>query len=659
MGTARSLLSPRGWGGGAALVLAVGLTLSPRASAHALLAGSTPPSGSLVSTPPRAVTLTFTETPEPALSTVQVLDSEGRRVDLRGPQPVPGRSRTLEVPLRPLGRGVYTVTWRTVSQVDGHVTGGAFAFGVGVAAPAPLGPQPASAPWPSLADVASRWAIYMGLGGLLGGALVAVLLADLVPAPRGFLWAAWALATAGVLGLALAQAGAAGAEFGRFLGTPLGRAIGWRLLPLLLAAGGLIYDSRRRAGPWWSSWSVVGAGAMGMAFAHVLAGHAGAGSGPWRWPNILDQWAHAVAVGLWLGGLAVLLVKARDLSGTRRRDVVRRFSGAAGILLAVVVATGILRAVDEVRSPGALLATDFGRVVLLKASLLLVLAGLGAVNRYWSLPMVHLSLHRVRRVGAAELLVGALALGATALLTGFPPPSALPTPANSGPLVVEGSDYATSVRVRLEVSPGVVGANRFVVRAVDYDTGRPVEARQVTLRFARPDRPGLGTSSLRLRRTGSGTYEGEGANLSMEGAWTVTAVIQEDSGAPTVPLTVVARPLSGVVRTIAAPGQPTLYSVTLPGGRVLDVYLDPQRPGFNEVHATFIDASGGELPVPELATITVARPGGSPQRIPVRRFGPGHFIGDADLPAGRWEVAIRATARDGTPLGAHLVVTLP
>jgi hypothetical protein len=119
-----------------------------------------------------------------------------------------------------------------------------------------------------------------------------------------------------------------------------------------------------------------------------------------------------------------------------------------------------------------------------------------------------------------------------------------------------------------------------------------------------------------------------------------------------------ARARPQTVRTIEAPGQPTLYSIDLPGGRILNVYLDPDRPGFNELHATFIDAPGGELPVPRPALILVGRSGDPLHPIPVRRFGPGHFIGDAQLAAGVWQVEITATARDGATLDARLMIQL-
>ena len=112
------------------------------------------------------------------------------------------------------------------------------------------------------------------------------------------------------------------------------------------------------------------------------------------------------------------------------------------------------------------------------------------------------------------------------------------------------------------------------------------------------------------------------------------------------------------IRAITAPGQPTLYSIDLPGNRVLDAYLDPGRPGLNEVHATFIDAAGGELPLPHLATITVARPGQVPEALPIRRFGPGHFIGDAQLGPGTWQLHIAATTEDGQVFQVDLPIRL-
>lgn len=642
-----------------ALILALlgAALLAPEAGAHALLRHSDPEGGAVLQRAPTAVTLTFTEQPEATLSTIHAFDGSGRPLEQGPPQVVRGQPLELRTLLGPLPEGVYTVSWRTVSRIDGHVTGGAFAFGVGVTPSAALEAK-ATTPPPSPLSVAAKWGLYAGLSGLLGVAWVWTWVVREPPVwGQQYLWITWILSVAGILSLGADQAATAGVTVGRLLETPLGRALWWRAIPIgaagiAIGVGQILPLSRRRF-----VLVLAGVASAGAMLAHVLAGHAGASTGLWRWANIADQWAHFVAVGTWIGGLAALLVALRGAPDAGKAAAARRFSTIAGITLGVVAGTGILRAVDEVGTWSALPSTDFGRLVLVKASLLLTLAALGAVNRFWSVPAAPRTLRPLRRGVRVELVAAGAVLTVTGLLTGLAPPSLTREAAGTASgLVVSGQDFATSVRVRMEIAPGFPGVNRFVARVADYDTGRPIGANRVTLRFARPDRPDMGSSTLDLVRMPDGTYEGRGANLSLDGQWGLTMTIEQAANAVTVPLIVNVRSRPQTVRTIEAPGQPTLYSVELTGGRLLDVYLDPQRPGFNEVHATFIDAAGGELPVPRPAVISAGRPGQPLQGLPVRRFGPGHFIGDAQLAAGDWQIEIAATARDGTGLQARLTV---
>jgi methionine-rich copper-binding protein CopC len=82
------------------LVLAVvGLWLgvtAPTAAAHALLRGSDPPAGASLARPPRMVLLSFTEAPDPGLSSIQVLDTSGRVVEAARAAAVPGRPAALQ-----------------------------------------------------------------------------------------------------------------------------------------------------------------------------------------------------------------------------------------------------------------------------------------------------------------------------------------------------------------------------------------------------------------------------------------------------------------------------------------------------------------------------------------------------------------------------------
>ena len=144
------------------------LATGPAAAAHGVLESSEPAGGSSLERAPAAVTLRFSERPDPRLSTVRVLDSGGRAVAGGPARPVAGRPLELRVPLAGLPAGGYTVTWRIVSAVDGHRTDGVFGFGVGAAGAPQLAASQAvtesrTGPAPSPLAVAGRWAWYWGL----------------------------------------------------------------------------------------------------------------------------------------------------------------------------------------------------------------------------------------------------------------------------------------------------------------------------------------------------------------------------------------------------------------------------------------------------------------------------------------------------------------
>ena len=106
------------------------LASSAMAHAHAMLDRANPPVGGTVATPPRTVSLTFTEKLEPAFSTIRVENAGGARVDAGKPQLERGNANTLRVGLKPLSPGTYKVIWKVLS-VDTHTTEGSFNFQVG------------------------------------------------------------------------------------------------------------------------------------------------------------------------------------------------------------------------------------------------------------------------------------------------------------------------------------------------------------------------------------------------------------------------------------------------------------------------------------------------------------------------------------------------
>ena len=147
---------------------------------------------------------------------------------------------------------------------------------------------------------------------------------------------------------------------------------------------------------------------------HVGAGHAAAGP----WPSALTitaQTAHFAAAGIWFGGLAALLVGIRGEPSAETGAAVRRFAIVAAVALVVVVATGTLRAIDELSSFGQLFTTGYGRAILAKLVLVGVIAGIAARNRR-SVAAAATELRPLRRRAGLELGLAAVALAVAALM---------------------------------------------------------------------------------------------------------------------------------------------------------------------------------------------------------------------------------------------------
>jgi copper transport protein len=661
--------------GGGAVALALLLLGPVTAQAHALVVRSDPAAGSTLVRVPRTVTITFSEAPELNLSRVDVTDSSGRSVTSGPSRPVPGSELQMAVPLGPLLNGVYTVDWKTVSKDDGHSSSGTFTFGVGPSAyAASAGPVPALAAPPASASalvVAGHWIFYVGLGLLVGGAWVALF--ALAGGTRRLLiltllGALTMLAGLGVYGAS--QAVADGTPLGELPRTSLGVGLLAQAVPGLAAAGCV------ELALWWRGRTRSVALTLATALAaatilfHVLTTHAA--SSRYTVLELAVQWAHLAAFATWIGGLAALLVAVGSRPSPAKAAAVRRFSQVAGVSLAVVGVTGLLRAVDEVAAWNALASTLFGQLVLVKVALLVSLAALGGWNRFRSVPVVERSLRGLRRIGRLEIGVAGATLVASAVLTSLVPPALVqvaakqPAPSRvvargSAASVPGAQGVAAPIKASLEVSPGYPGTNRFTLRAYDARTSRAV-AGQVTLRFEMPSRPDLEATTLTLDRGADGSYGGLGANLSLIGDWRITASVQQPAGAVEVPFQVACSPSPQQLHQMTMGGDPMVYGLRLANGWNLQAYLTPGHPGRNTLHVAYTDQRNGPVDVPSTPVIT-ARQGSTSRTLTALRLAYGtpttnQFYSVGSFTAGRWDFRIVATGGDGSRLDATFSLTV-
>ncbi|HZD74413.1 MAG TPA: copper resistance protein CopC [Actinomycetota bacterium] len=690
----------------AALLAGLALLLAaPAASAHALLRGSDPAGGASLPRAPEKVTLNFTEPPDLTLSSVHVLDSGGKAVESGKARAVPGKPLSVEVPLGRAPNGAYTVSWRTVSKADGHLTSGSFAFGVGVRASSATSggaPEAVSSPAPSVLGVAGRWAFDWGLILLVGGVAGSLLVfrrRDDGP-PLALLGGALVLSVAGLVAVVVSERSRVGVSFGDLFGSPTGGKLIDQGMVLLVTAivFGAVTRWPRRA----ELLALLGVGAAATMLVHVAGGHA-AGEASLTPLHILVQWAHLLAVGVWVGGFLWLLLGLRGAramaagpepppgNGLRaimrlapahaalggkpapgasaasqpaatavmtvpgpdeRVPAVRRFSTMATVALGVVALTGLVRALIEVGSWHGLYATSFGRTLLVKLALVAGLVVLGAVNRFRIVPALRAGRAKVATLGSAvraELALAIPIVVAAAVLGELPPAQYLDQPSTRqqarAAVTVRGNDFATSVKVELTATPGTVGANRFSAKVVDYDSGQPVQATRVSLRFTLPNRPDIGASALQLKKAPDGRWQGQGI-LSIAGRWSITTLVERPGGSVTVPLELEPRGTTPQVKVSRVPGQPTVYTIALQRGGSLQTYLDPGRPGPNVLHMTYFTAGGAEQPIFQIAA-KATNSKGAVADLTLSKFSSGHYVSNLKLDAGRWSFEINATTKEG------------
>ena len=121
---------------------------------------------------------------------------------------------------------------------------------------------------------------------------------------------------------------------------------------------------------------------LGLALAAIglllfpISGHAGSAAPAWL--SLTVHGIHAAAAGLWLGGLLSITLfawrcRAGDIEG-EFRSLLALYSPWALRLVAIAVSCGLLAAVLQLGRPAALFGTSYGRLLILKAAILLPLA---------------------------------------------------------------------------------------------------------------------------------------------------------------------------------------------------------------------------------------------------------------------------------------------
>ena len=530
----------------ACIALGLLLCLASVAAAHANYVRSVPEAGSASPTSPRTVQVWFSEPVDPAASTLSVHDATGKEVSNADAHVAPDDARSLGISLPPLTQGTYTVLWQTLSAVDGHIAKGAFPFIVGeghatssyAALVSQMERNAVALQPPSFTDTLVRWSTLAALVLVAGGfafapfALAAPELRTfrtaLARPRRRVLWV-----SLGLLSLTL-------------IARVAQRAAEVSLASVLSGRLGLVVVTRVALGALlgvllWRRWDdtrlIALPGAL-LLLSQSLLSHSAA-EDAWLLPTLAD-WLHLGAAALWLGGVVMLalVVTPQALAASARRTDLRnailRFSPLAIASVVMLCLTGLMQSINFLGSLDALVVTAYGRILLAKIGLGIVLVGFGAFHQLFIAPGLQAqegrskvregrSAQRFRTSIITEALVGLLLLGTAGALTALPRGrDVAPDPAVKTHIQAQSAD---DLALMFGITPSGVGDNQFAVRLADAQGNPVVGVEKVMLRFKNLSMD-MGESELTLQPYESQYYTAESSVISMDGWWQTEVIIR-------------------------------------------------------------------------------------------------------------------------------------
>ena len=517
------------------LLLLVALLLVPAspAAAHAVLVSSSPAASAVVPEAPAQVVITFSEGVRKVPGKVRVIAPDGSRAD-RGEPTFQGAEVT--IPVDPSGgRGTYLVSYRVISA-DSHPVSGAFTYSVGAPSEPPTdsGSDNRANPVTENAVKVAKYAGYTGLLLLVGPALVLAALWPRRLSRRGPARLAWtglgllAVATVAEVWLQVPYVNGGGLfdVTGSGLSDVLGSAYGTtHLVRLGLLAAAAFLLRPLFAGPIGRTDGIILAVLGGAAlFTWPLAGHAAASPAPAV--SVVVDAVHLGGMAVWLGGLVMLAVFLLRQADERELDAILPiWSRWAALAVAALLLAGTVQGLIEVAGLQALFDTTYGRLLLAKIALFVLVIGVAAYSR--ALVRRRVAAGRpgsMRRAVVAELVITAVVLGVSATLVQT-------TPARTAAANVAGAEqgYFSATlsspiySLEVQVDPAETGNNSMHLYAYTKDS-RPQPVQEWKVTAALPS-AGIEPITVPLLPLSDNHATGE-INLPARGDWQVRITVR-------------------------------------------------------------------------------------------------------------------------------------
>lgn len=378
-----------------AALLVAAIAAAPGARADAAFEGSTPANGETVVGPVTEIELVFSDPIGLNTAETRLLDAEGTELIY---ETVDDGSTWLIEPALSLDNGVYGLIWQA-EAADGHTVRGVIRFGVGDVVLEEPAPTPQAGSFDNQLAVAESQSgghgggflasIGAGLAnlGVIVGWGVALFVAFVTTARMT--WVGKYLLQLMRMAGAIAMVGAVIELAAQLFGSGGGNLILAALLRLAAGAALFAVPGMVNGSPF--IWVLSGV----VIVSYLIDGHTTT-EGP-LWLMVLADASHVTFGAIWGGGIIALAIALalvirkrdqRDVLVPDGSELAIRFSRFATYSVFGVAITGILMAFFILPDFGALVATPWGILLLIKIALVATLAVFGARIHFNAIPEI-------------------------------------------------------------------------------------------------------------------------------------------------------------------------------------------------------------------------------------------------------------------------------
>ena len=562
------------------LILIIGI---PSAYAHPFLVDSEPGQGQNAAVGTTQIIVFYSEAIEIDFSELKVFDSNGNKIDNMDTAYYEGES-SLVITTPSLEDGVYTVTSKVLSKIDGHLVQAAIIFGVGeTQVDLSLLEAQEESEITFLAEAAARFPGIIGQTVVLGSVISGIVIwgtqrKRFGKESRDLVNQAYRFKFAKLTGISLVAVFASNfiilaVQTLRLETSPIDvidTAFGttWliRMIITIILLGIWFWMERK---PHLSPKKHIPmlAASLVLIFTTTMMGHGAATE--LTAPIILD-YVHNLLASVWIGGVIffgfVLLPTLASLDGIQKAKVtlamLPRYSGMITIALGILIITGPTLLWFLESDVASLTNSTYGYLIIAKIMLAIVLIGFGAFYQFKIQRQAERNLksgktftfNKLSKPLKAEAMVGIALLGVVALLVNSSLPAGEIQTVDAQGITLGFSSTLFSEQAKFDVSviPLGVGPNTISV-LVSNVSGEPLpDISDLKIKVSNPQR-NIAPIEIPITelKSNDGTtrYEGD-ATFGFAGTWEIEVEAQRTQTVnENVIFTVLVKPTLSEIRT--------------------------------------------------------------------------------------------------------------